>query len=194
MWWIPVFMEWCRQSQLTKAPPWINVKSNPLDCWTHGSSTSHLTALPFNFFPFPEGKSMHSQAEANTFCSASVWNRLIWVWRTLPDDFMKTSKEWSNTTSTEGMVLLQQEMKLLSFNPSQILFTDHSQDASHNICPHMGFSDGYLQRWQEIPQLWRTWIKLCVQLWKGCVHLTNKCYITPALWNVLLDRGDIKTQ
>ena len=51
-----IYTGWSRQSQLTKAPPWINVKSKDLDCWAHGSSTSHLKALPFNFFTSQRGK------------------------------------------------------------------------------------------------------------------------------------------
>lgn len=69
-----------------QGPSWIDVKSRGLNSQLH---TSHLRALPFSFFPFPEGKSMHSQAEANIFCSVAAWNRLIWVWRTLPADLWR---------------------------------------------------------------------------------------------------------
>lgn len=136
----------------------------------HSSSSSHRRALPFTF-PFPEGKSTHSQAEANMFCSVSAWNRLMSLKGT--DDLMTLLRHWTDAArwpAERAWSSCTRKMKSFSFHPSQIL-TDHSQGASHCTSSWMGFSGGSFETWQKNMKLWRAWVKLCIQLWKSVLTL-----------------------
>lgn len=124
-------------------------QSKDHESWAHSSSTSHPKALPFNFFPFPEGKSMHSQAEENIFCSVPAWHRL--------SEFeghylMILLRHWMNGRiwpSGRVRYSCTRKMKLLAFNPPQILLTAHSQGASQYISPCRGVLDSYCETWQK---------------------------------------------
>lgn len=71
--------------------------------------------------------------------------------------------------SQEGMIILHQENEI----SLQLLFT-HNSEGDHYIGHCMGFSDGGIGIWWKTTQLWKTWTKLCIQLWKDCANSADE--------------------